>query len=180
MLKALRRPAVTLASLGVLWLALAGADVGSRQPTVGGTIQHISSVTHVSGLVSVRDDNCLTCRMRIDHYNALAVQPHISGSVRAWQVAQCGDTATIAVATNANRRDIILKNIGTTTATAVSQATIYIGFGVTGHVALTAANGYALHNTAGANQLILSNYNGPIACIATSTGQTLGVLEVLR
>ena len=155
--------------------------VNSLAPRI--TVAHVTSLTHVSGLVSVRDDNCLTCRMRIDHYNVLVTQPHISGALRTWQVSQCGTTASLAINTNANRRDLWVMNRG--------NGNIYVGYGVTGHVALTTANGWPLHATASAitttarhstalSTVYLQNYQGPLACIADLAGQTLQVMEVLR
>lgn len=143
------------------------------------TIAHITSLTHVSGLVSVRDDNCLTCRMRVDHFNVLVTQPHISGAIRAQQVTNCGSTATQAVATNANRRDLMVQNYG--------NNTIFVGYGTTGHVALSTTNGIALHaNTALANAspstaLWLYNYQGPLSCMTPDTNSVpMAILEILR
>ena len=149
-------------------------------------VRHVTSVAHVAaaggGLV-IRDDTCLTCRMRVDHYNALVVQPHISGALRTWQVSQCGTTAALAINTNANRRDLWVMNRG--------NGNIYVGYGVTGHVALTTTNGWPLHATASAitttarHSTALSiayfpNSQGPLACISDLAGQTLQVMELLR
>lgn len=147
------------------------------------TVAHVTSVTHVAGLVSIRDDNCLTCRMRVDHYNVLVTQPHISGALRTWQVSQCGTTASLAVNTNENRRDLWLMNRG--------NGNIYIGYGTTGHVALTTGNGWPIHATASAITTVarhstalsivyLQNYQGPIACIADLAGTAMQVMEILR
>lgn len=158
------------------------SDGWTLQAVHQAVVSHVSSLTHVSGLISVRDDTCPTCKARVDHYNALANQPHISGAIRAWQVSQCGPTATIAVASNANRRDIYLRNQGTTWTGRDDGGNIFIGFGVTGHVALTAANGWVMHAGAhiATSTLILYNYQGPISCIGLTAGSTLGVLEMLR
>lgn len=59
------------------------------------SIAHIQSTIHVGGALEVRDKTCLTCTARVDHYNALVVQPHISGALRTWQVSQCGTTASL-------------------------------------------------------------------------------------
>lgn len=146
-------------------------------------IGHVSSVTHVRGLVSIRDDTCLTCKARVDHYNVLVTQPHVSGAFRAWRVADCGTTASLAVSTNLNRRDLIMAVTG--------NRPVYIGYGATGHVALTQANGFPLHafgvtsanaipgEQHAASYLYLPNYNGPIACIAPAASG-LAVMEILR
>ena len=143
------------------------------------TLSHIGAQVHVAGAIELRDKTCVTCTARVDHYNALAMQPHIGGALRIWQVSQCGSTAATAVATNTNRRTLIVKNLGTT-----ANVNIWIGYGTTGHVALSSANGWALgqHEGTGAasSQLALDNYQGPLACISTVAGMTLGVVEILR
>jgi hypothetical protein len=143
------------------------------------SLAHIQSATHVRGSVQIGDNACPTCRARVDHYNALAQQPHISGAIRIWTVSQCGGTAATAVVTDPNRRTLMVKNLGTT-----ANVNIWIGFGTTGHVALTAANGWALgqHEGTGAasSQLVLDNYQGPLSCISTVAGMSLGVTEILR
>lgn len=146
------------------------------------TLAHVGSQVHVAGRVQIGDNACPTCRARVDHYNALATQPHISGAINAWQVGQCGTTARIAIATNANRRDLYLRNISSTGPLAADSANIFIGLGVTGHVALTADNGWVLHAAAHmtSNTLILPNYQGPVSCIGTTAGSTLSILEILR
>ena len=147
------------------------------------TLAHVSSALHVAGgRITLRDPHCATCTARVDHYNALAVQPHISGALNAFQVQQCGTTATIALASNANRRDLWLRNTGTTQVTGADMANIFIGLGATGHVALTAANGWVLHVAAHntSNMLYLPNYQGPVSCIGTTAGSTLSILELLR
>lgn len=146
------------------------------------TLAHVGSQVHVAGRVQIGDNACPTCRARVDHYNALAMQPHISGAINAWQVGQCGSTATIAIATNTNRRDLYLRNISSTGIGSTDGANIFIGLGVTGHVALTAANGWVLHAAAhmASNTLILPNYQGPVSCIGTTAGSTLSILEILR
>lgn len=147
------------------------------------TIRHVSSVTHVAGGVMIRDSSCATCNARVDHYNILVTQPHISGALRTWQVSQCGTTASLAVNTNENRRDLWLMNRG--------NGNIYIGYGTTGHVALTTGNGWPIHATASAITTVarhstalsivyLQNYQGPIACIADLAGQAMQVMEILR
>lgn len=156
--------------------------------TTANVVSHIGSVLHVAaaggGLV-IRDTTCSTCQARVDHTNALANQPHISGAIRAWRVTSCGTTAATAVASNANRRDLRLTNMGTDT--------LYVGYGTTGHVALTTSNGWPMHAAGGFNwsagqrhvvsslvTLDLPNYQGPMSCIADSVGQTLGIMEILR
>ena len=147
------------------------------------TIAHITSVTHIAGSLQIQDRTCTTCRARVDHYNVLVVQPHISGALRTWQVNQCGTTASLAINTNANRRDLWVMNRG--------NGNIYIGYGATGHVALTTANGWPLHATASAitstarhstalSTVYLQNYQGPLACISDLAGQSLQVMEILR
>ena len=61
-------------------------------------------------------------------------------------------------------------------------ARCFIGLGATGHVALTAANGFVLHDGAhtSTNRLYLPNYQGPISCIGTTAGSPLQILEILR
>ena len=126
--------------------------------TVMGTISHLSGQLHITAF-------------------------HSSGALRAWQVSTCGTTASLAIATNRARRDLILQNIGT--------RPIFIGYGTTGHVALTTSNGFMLHAGEGTGgsaaqmpsalgRLELRDYNGPIACIATDAGQTMNVLEILK
>ena len=165
--------------------------VNSLAPRI--TIAHTTSVTHVSGLVSIRDDTCPTCKARVDHYNALANQPHISGALRAWQVSACGTTASLAVASNANRRDLVLKNLGGDAANS-ERNVIFVGFGATGHVALSTANGYplAIHyavfggaatsnpTMVSTSPLVLTNYQGPIACVTNQNTAILSIIEVLR
>lgn len=155
----------------------------TRPVTQGGdwTLSHIGAVVHVA-IVSGASGGPLSTN--VAHISGVThvtgqVRGHYSGAVRAYQVSQCGGTAATAVVTNTDRRDLIVKNIGTT-----ANNTIWVGFGTTGHVALTAANGWALtqhEGTAGnSSQLILENYQGPLSCISTAAGMTLGVIEVLR
>lgn len=193
----MRRWVILAAALGVLLLigrAMTQESNVNRAPDfptargvfvvghVNVTLAHVSSALHVAGgRIALRDPHCATCTARVDHYNALAVQPHISGVLNAWQVQQCGTTATIAVASNANRRDIFLKNSSTSASAAGDQANIFIGLGTTGHVALTASNGWVLHQTVGtSNQIYIPNYQGPVSCIGTTAGSTLSVLEIPR
>lgn len=163
-------------------------------------VAHITSVTHVLVTQSERnrlafhrtDATCLTCTARVDHYNAAVNQPHISGAVRAWQVQSCGSTASLAVSTNTNRRDLILSNIGGAQPNAqiAMNTVIFVGFGATGHVALTSSNGFPLQlhmATGSANSvygtaapLRLENYQGPVACITNANSANMGVLEILR
>ena len=101
---------------------------------------------------------------------------HASGAFRAWRVAQCGTTARSAVATNQARRELWLTNMGT--------SNIYIGYGTTGHVALTTSNGWPMHqssaSTGSAYPVKLRGYYGPISCITDNGSQELGILEILR
>lgn len=159
-------------------------------------VAHITSLTHVGGSLQIQDMTCTTCRARVDHYNALVVQPHISGAFRAWRVSKCGSTATQMIATNHNRRDLYIQNLGGPTVTpSNNHYNVYLGFGTTGHVALTANNGWTLHamtylvnpttttlgpgNFGPTTQLILPNYQGPVSCISVQ-GATVGILEILR
>ena len=164
------------------------------------TIRHVSSTTHIAGSLQIQDMTCTTCRARVDHYNVLVVQPHISGAFRAWRVASCGTSATQMVATNTNRRDLYIQNLGGPTVSAGAHSNVYLGFGTTGHVALTINNGWVLHSmsrsitpvttsdtarvmSGDTAQLILYNYQGPVSCIAATTGPlgaTLTILEILR
>lgn len=156
----------------------------SRSVIQGGdwSLSHIGSQLHVAGKVQIGDKSCATCTARVDHYGALANQPHISGAIRAWRVSQCGTTAATAVVTNADRRDLYLRNITSTGPSAADGANIFIGFGTTGHVALTASNGWVLHAAAhmASNTLVLPNYQGPVSCIGTTAGSSLSILEILR
>ena len=165
-------------------------------------VGHISAVVHVAGALQIGDMTCPTCRARVDHYNVLVVQPHISGAFRAWRVASCGTTATQMISTNPNRRDLYIQNLGGPTVSAGAHSNVYLGFGTTGHVALTINNGWVLHSMSrsitpattsdtarvmtGAgdtSRLILYNYAGPVSCISATTGPlgaTLTILEILR
>lgn len=126
--------------------------------TVMGTLSHISQQLHMANM-------------------------HSSGSLRAWTISTCGTSASLAIATNRVRRDLILQNIGT--------RPIFIGYGTTGHVALTTSNGFMLHAGEGTGgsasqipsalgRLELRDYTGPIACISGDAGQTMNVLEILK
>lgn len=167
--------------VGLAWSQDYARDPESRAVRQGSvwTLSHIGSQVHVSGAMELRDKTCVTCTARVDHYNAVAMQAHVSGGVRMWQVSQCGSTAATAVATNTNRRALMVKNLGTT-----ANVNIWVGYGTTGHVALSTANGWALgqHEGTGAasSWLVLDNYQGPLSCISTVAGMTLGVTEVLR
>jgi hypothetical protein len=145
-------------------------NVTAHQGGTGYTIQHISSVVHVAGMSSAG--------------GSVKTENHLSGALRAWRVASCGTTTTQAVASNANRRTLIVNNIGT--------RPVYLGYGATGHVALTQANGYPMHSMGftGANginsenhryagPLILESYQGPISCIAPALTD-LSIIEILR
>lgn len=142
-------------------------------------VDHISSVTHVVLVAS-------------GHANV--TRQHISGAFRAWRIANCGTTAAIAVKENRDRRDLYLQNLGGPAASGSAHYNIYLGYGTQGHVALTINNGWVLHamgylgagttpSTGPTTQLILYNYQGPLACIsatATGGGPQLSILEVLR
>ena len=143
------------------------------------TIRHVSSVTHVV-LVAT------------GHANVM--RQHISSAFRAWRVANCGTTARTVASTNPDRRDLYLQNLGGPAASGSAHYNIYLGYGLQGHVALTINNGWVLHamgylgagttpSTGPTTQLILYNYQGPLACIsatATGGGPQLSILEVLR
>lgn len=182
---------VHVAGYGTFQVNLHGAAVVN--------VAHVSAQLHVRLIPStnandliathaqVRDRNCTTCSARVDHVGALAIQNHASGSMRAWQVSACGGTATMAVASNANRRDLILKNLGGAAANSESNV-IFVGFGTQGHVALTTANGFpiAVHYTvtgsasSGTPPVVLSNYQGPVACITNANTAILSVIEILQ
>mgnify|MGYP001595235258 FL=1 len=199
----LTRIAVALLLLAALGAYLAAWDSRVSAQVPVRNVEHVGSVTHVAaaggGLV-LRDPTCTTCRMRVDHYNVLVTQSHISGAFNAWRVNACGTTARIVVASNPKRRDLYIQNLGGPTVSAGAHSNVYLGLGATGHVALTAANGWTLHamttsittatttdrgtGTSGpTTRLILYNYQGPLSCIAVTTGPlgaTLGILEILR
>lgn len=156
-------------------------------------VSHISAAVHIAGNVTDNANSALrvtgvtvfTIMGALDH---VASQIHVtafhsSGALRAWTVSTCGTSASLAIATNRARRDLILQNIGT--------RPIFIGYGTTGHVALSTSNGFMLHAGEGTGgsatqmpsalgRLELRDYNGPIACISTDAGQTMNVLEILK
>lgn len=135
------------------------------------TVQHISSATHVTGIV----------------------RGHYSGAIRAWQVSACGTTAAMAIASNEGRRDLILSNLGGAAANS-ERNIIFIGFGTTGHVALSTSNGFpmAIHyavfgGAATSNPtmvstppFVLKDYQGPVACVTNQNTAVLSILEILR
>ena len=189
------------AAFHVQGLGTPGASHGgvlSVQGIAGGNpivvnVQHISGAVHLASNVTDNANSALrvtgvtvfTIMGALDH---VASQVHItafhsSGALRAWTVSTCGTSASLAVATNRARRDLILQNIGT--------RPIFIGYGTTGHVALTTSNGFMLHAGEGTGgsaaqmpsalgRLELRDYSGPIACISTDATQTMNVLEILK
>lgn len=188
----------TIAHIGSVVHVVSVSGSGSSVSQSGQwNVAHISGILHVRVSPSsnandllgthaqVRDKNCTTCSVRVDHVGAMAVQAHQSGSMRAWQVNACGGTATMAVASNASRRDLILKNLGGAAANSDSNV-IFVGFGTTGHVALTTANGFPITvhmSTApvmATPPVVLSNYQGPLACITNANTAVLSVIEVLQ
>lgn len=136
----------------------------------GTTVAHISGALHIAGSVHIAAQQ--------------SVQPHISGALRAWRVASCGATASTAVASNLARRDLRVQNLG--------PYPVFVGFGTAGHVALTVANGWAMHamtigsanwppNHATATMVLdLPNYQGPLSCIAQTGVSEFGILEILK
>ena len=163
------------------------------------TVRHVSSVTHVFGfvrIVNVAGANATLTGSSLDVNvtNTAAVSQsgewnvrhvsgamhiagvHGSGALRAWRVASCGTAASSVIATNTARREIWLTNMGT--------SNIYIGYGVTGHVALTTSNGWPMHaasaSTGLAYPMKFRNYYGPLSCITDNGSQQLGVMEILR
>ena len=156
-------------------------------------VQHISGAVHLASNVTDNANNAI----RVTGVTFFSIQGavshnsgqlhitafHSSGALRAWTVSTCGTSASLAVATNRARRDLILQNIGT--------RPIFIGYGTTGHVALTTSNGFMLHAGEGTGgsaaqmpsalgRLELRDYSGPIACISTDATQTMNVLEILK
>lgn len=203
----------TAAVLGFLALALlysAGAfgqtqswprPSETRPVTQGGdwTIAHIGSTVHVAGSVAVSGGSITATTGPIPHITSVThvvgvTRLHYSGALRATQVQSCGTTAATVVPTNEGRRDLYVKNIGNSTQGA---HTVWLGYGATGHVALTKDNGWALH-AAGSffvqnpaqtvnvglvysnTEIRLENYQGPLSCISTGSGSNLSVIEVLR
>lgn len=175
-------------------------NVGSGSITATtGPIPHISSVLHVAGYGTFRanlhDTATLAHVSSVTHIVGVT-RFHYSGALRATQVQSCGTTTATVVATNTDRRDLYVKNIGLL-ANPQNAHTVFVGFGTAGHVALTVNNGYAIH-AAGIQypaslqtgvilpvvytntELILYNYQGPLSCISTGSGANLSVLEVLR
>lgn len=136
------------------------------------TIGHITSAVHVAGVIANRE--------------------HVSGALRAWQVSSCGTTASLAVASNPDRRDLVLSNLAGAAANP-QNVILYIGYGTVGHVALSTANGFALSvhrvmiGTAAVPTaitttppLVLQNYQGPVACITNTDTAIMSVIEILR
>mgnify|MGYP001558571301 CR=1 FL=1 len=136
------------------------------------TVSHVSSALHVAGIIPTRE--------------------HVSGALRAWQVSACGTTASLAVASNANRRSLTIKNLGGDAANP-ERNVLFIGFGATGHVALTTGNGFPLSvhmvvSGAAASAtavsttpaLVLEGYEGPIACITNQNTAVMSVIEILK
>jgi hypothetical protein len=145
-------------------------ELSVRVDSVGHfSVAHISSILHVAGQGSS---------------GAVKTEEHKTGALTTWRVSSCGTTVATAVTTNTTRRDLIVNNIG--------DRPVYIGYGATGHVALTIANGFPMHSMgftsangiAGENHrysgpLTLANYQGPLSCIApAATG--LSIIEILK
>lgn len=161
------------------WLLVSSAwaqlPVGRVIPTDNFPISHASSVTHVVLVAS-------------GHANV--IRDHISGAFRAWRVANCGTGAALVVNSNPDRRDLYLQNLGGAS-TSGTHNNLYLGYGARGHEALTINNGWVLHSmgyiaggsapfSGGTAQLILPNYQGPVACIGEAVNTQLGILEILR
>lgn len=150
------------------------------------TIKHIGTIVHVA-IVSGASGGPLSTN--VAHISGVThvtgqVRAHYSGAIRAWQVSACGGTPSLAIASNDARRDLILKNIGG--GPNAESSVIWVGFGTTGHVALANQNGFPLgihFSTSPAfftAPLVLENYQGPVACLATANHAVLSVIEVLR
>jgi len=156
-------------------------------------IRHISSTVHIAGTValsgspSVSQSGSWTVQaahqggawtVNVAHVSGQLhiAAIHASGALRASRVTSCGTSAATVVATNTARRELWLTNMGT--------VNIYLGYGTTGHVALTTANGWPMHAASSSTGLAypvkLREYAGPVSCIADGPNQQLGVLEVLK
>jgi len=125
---------------------------------IQGAVGHISSQVHMAGTVRMAQ--------------------HVAGGVTFGAVANCGTTARTVIATNVNRRSIILQNAG--------DNLLYIG-GT--HATITAANGFPLHASAATqnpqnwhavlSRVELPFYRGPIACLAAAGNSGLRYIEIL-
>lgn len=175
---------------------------GQRAGTVGQdgewNIRHIGSVVHVTGSLQLSGGHSLVSShissvlhvVIVSSGHANVIRDHISGAFRAWRVANCGTGAAMVVATNPDRRDLYLQNLGGASASGTHN-NLYLGYGTQGHVALTINNGWVLHSmgfvaagnatfVGGTAQLILPNYQGPVACVGEAVNTQLGILEILR
>ena len=191
-----------LAVLGLLLVlastAWAQLPVGRVIPTDNWAIGHITGVVHVAGTVQLSGGHSLVAShiSSVTHVVLLAsghanvIRDHISSSLRTSRVANCGTTVATAVASNPNRRDLYLQNLGGPSVSGVHN-NLYLGYGVQGHVALTINNGWVLHSAAATgagstpgsplSQVIIYNYQGPISCISADAGGiNLSIMEILR
>lgn len=185
-----------------------GGCTGGSSDTVNvfhqSTVAHVSSVTHVAGLISLgaRDGTYATLtgtalnvnltntpavtqsgEWNVRHVTSVTHVAVVTGpamtTLRVYNAFGCGSTARTVLAANPNRKKLILKNLGT--------LPIWV---LGGHATLTSGNtstGVILHaNTTAANTtetstIDLSGYTGPIDCIATSAGvqsQQLSIIEL--
>ena len=166
--------------------------VGRVIPTDNWAVSHISGTLHVAGTVSLSGGHSLvsshissvTHVVLVSSGHANVIREHVSGMFRAWRVANCGTGAALVVASNPDRRDLLLQNLGGPTAGTAAHSNVYLGYGTQGHVALTTNNGWVLHsmgqNAASTATLSLLNYSGPVACIAAEPGTQLSIIEIMR
>ena len=165
-------------------LKVDGSGVGT-----GTEIAHISSALHIAGILPVQVAH-ISGALHIA--GIVAVREHFGSSMVQYQVNACGGTAAVAVVTNTNRRTLILSNIGGAAANS-ERNIIFIGYGATGHTAVTTGTGiplaphYVISGTAVSlgvaattPPMVLDNYQGPITCITNQNTAILGVIEILR
>lgn len=185
-------------ALGLVSSAWAQLPVGRVIPTDNFAISHISGTLHVAGSVSLSGGHSLVFShvSSVSHVvlvasgHANVIRAHVGSAFRAWRVANCGTAAALVVANNPDRRDLYLQNLGGASASGTHN-NLYLGYGTQGHVALTINNGWVLHSmgfiaggsqpfSGGTAQIILPNYQGPVACIGEAANTQLGILEILR
>jgi len=135
--------------------------------SVDSTVSHVSSALHVAGQGAS---------------GAVKTEEHATGTLKVSRLT-CGTASVMLVHTSAARRDLMVNNIG--------ERPVWVGYGATGHVALTIDNGFPLHSMSisSANPIVgenhryavltLANYQGPLYCIGV-VATPISIIEILR
>ena len=176
-----------LVALGLIVLPLVRSVPAQpfRDPTARGVwqsgewnIAHIGSTVHLAGGVTtqiapVAHITSVTHAVLISSGHANVLRFHVSGSLRVTLVANCGTGASQVLASNPDRRDLMIQNAG--------KSTVWVGYGAQGHVVLTAANGWGIHaGSSTMNPLTLWNYQGPLSCISAGDSELIKLMEIWR